>query len=129
VQRAAPFSLPPEDASGSTRALTASVPPARSSWGIAAFGAALLLAATALGGVVLAAQRGPSTGKNLARLQAAAPGLRAAEPAAELTLSDVAVKAPGKRRAARARPPKPRDCKQLYYTDSTGIRRVKRDCL
>jgi hypothetical protein len=61
------------------------------------------------------------------------------EPTAqEIQLEDVPVDgersadAP-KRGSNRARPrtktPKKRDCKSLYYTDSTGIRRVKVDCL
>src|SRR5690606_4318948 len=69
------------------------------------------------------------------------PGLRVETPS-EIQLADVPVAGEleevKKPRAARLRPVrapakkttgKQRDCTQLYYTDATGIRRVKRHCL
>jgi serine/threonine-protein kinase len=150
VQRAMPFALPPDDGSGSTRALSATLPPPKKS-----LGAIALLAALAFGvGTVLAAVVWlpvSASDQPPAKLELGAAGVRdqvarvprtgalPPEPTAqEIQLEDVPVDgersadAP-KRGSNRARPrtktPKKRDCKSLYYTDSTGIRRVKVDCL
>ena len=62
--------------------------------------------------------------------------LRAPPANAEVQLDDVPVEGrasdsttPTPTRLFPVRPKKKADCNQLYYTDSTGIRRVKRDCL
>jgi hypothetical protein len=150
VQRVMPFALPPEDGSGSTRALSATLPPPKKSLGAIALLAAL---AFAVGTVLAAVVWLPASASDQppAKLELGAARVRdqvaqlpragalPPEPTAqEIQLEDVPVDGERTARVPKPRPtraraptrtPKKRDCKSLYYTDSTGIRRVKVDCL
>jgi hypothetical protein len=147
VQRALPFAVPPDDGSGSTRALSASVPPPKKSLGVIALLAGVAFAAGTVLAAVLwfpdASADVPASplraGVAAVRDRVAAlPRAEAAPAPQQIQLDDVPVAAEAdapkpQARTGRSRPrsktPKKRDCKQLYYTDSTGIRRVKVDCL
>jgi eukaryotic-like serine/threonine-protein kinase len=134
VQRAAPFALSlPEEASGSTRALSASVPPARPAHGIAALGAGGLVLVLAATIAALLVRSSPVSARHEAsRLAPVSAGLRVAESGVKLQAAEIPVQA-SSRAPPRARlrrvAPKPPDCGKLYTTDSSGIRRVKRNCL
>jgi hypothetical protein len=140
VQRAAPFALappPPEEASGSTHAL--SLPPARKRRRLLP---AVASAAVLLAGAGWLAKRSSPPVAELRPITAAAAlaveewnaqipteeiesALADAEPTAQPT------PAPRRARPAawHAKPPKKVSCKELTYEDSSGIRRVKRQCL
>jgi hypothetical protein len=127
-----------EEALSTTRGVSASVPPPRRPLAMPV----IALVALALGVAAAAVIWLPSAIGAKGRIQSTTLGAQTttrqiAHPNVQIELEDVAVQGeasePGKPRSLRSRPRTPAtkksDCKQLYYMDSTGIRRVKRDCL
>ena len=141
VQRIMPFSLPPASspqADDTARALSATVRPQRRALGALAVFGVLAVALLGFAGISSLPDEPALLATGLVDARALFAWDPPADPVQEIQLDAVPVAgdadkpAPGR----RWRPPrkskktKPEaDCKQLYYTDSTGIRRVKRECL